>query len=78
MKEVNIPSCEEICYGFQIQNDLMNDLSILSSDLYYFYGMRKFYLLETQLFHLQKRICDNKWKPYMLKALSIKLAFTNK
>lgn len=54
VKEVNIPSCEEICYRFQSQNDLMNNLRILSSGLYYLYGMRKFYLLGTQLFHLQK------------------------
>lgn len=55
MKEVNILSCEEICYSLQIQNGLMKNLRILNLGLYYLYSMSKFYLLETQLFHLQKK-----------------------
>lgn len=54
VKEVNVPSCEEICYRFQSQNDLRNNLRILSSGLYYLNGMHKCYLLRIQLFHLQK------------------------
>lgn len=54
MKEVNILSCEEIYYRIQTQEDLMRNLRILSSGLYYLYDICKFYLLGTQLFHLQK------------------------
>lgn len=68
VKKVNILSCEEIYYSLQSQNDLIKNSRILSSGIYYLYGMNEVNLpFWVSTFSSAKWVCGEEWQSRLLR-----------